>query len=67
MQRAPLQIKKPGSLGLFLPSYAAASQYPALKGLLIRNASGETSTSLSVGIFSPLSVTGAAGAAASVP
>jgi len=32
---------------------AAASQYPALKGLLMRNASGETSTSLSVGIFSP--------------
>jgi len=35
---------------------AAASQYPALKGLLMRNASGETSNNLSVGIFSPLSV-----------
>ncbi len=66
MQRAPPN-KKARVSRAFLPSYAAASQYPALKGLLIRNASGETSTSLSVGIFSPLSVTGAAGAAASVP
>jgi hypothetical protein len=32
---------------------AAASQYPALNGLLMRNASGETSTSLFVGILSP--------------
>ena len=31
---------------------AALSQYPALNGLLIRNARGDTSTSLSVGIFS---------------
>jgi uncharacterized protein YfaQ (DUF2300 family) len=35
---------------------AAANQYPALKGLLMRNASGDTSTNLSVGILSPLSV-----------
>ena len=35
---------------------AAASQYPALNGLLMRNAKGDTSTSLSVGIFSPVSV-----------
>jgi hypothetical protein len=48
-------------------SYAAASQYPALKGLLIRSARGEMSTNRSVGIFSPLSVAGAAGSAASVP
>ena len=34
------------------PSYAALSQYPALNGLLMRNARGDTSTSLSVGIFS---------------
>jgi hypothetical protein len=33
---------------------AAANQYPALKGLLMRSASGETSTNLSVGIFSAL-------------
>ncbi|WP_177224858.1 hypothetical protein [Variovorax sp. 770b2] len=45
--------------------YAAASQYPALKGLLMRNARGDTSTSLSVGIFSPAgSVLAAAVAAA---
>ena len=31
---------------------AAESQYPALKGLLMRSAMGDTSTSLSVGIFS---------------
>ncbi len=31
---------------------AALSQYPALNGLLMRNARGDTSTSLSVGIFS---------------
>ncbi len=31
---------------------AALSQYPALKGLLMRSAMGDTSTSLSVGIFS---------------
>jgi len=42
--------------------YAAASQYPALKGLDMRSASGETSTSLSVGIFSPVSVAGACSA-----
>ncbi len=35
---------------------AAASQYAALNGLLMRNASGETSNNLSVGIFSPVSV-----------
>ena len=35
---------------------AAANQYPALKGLLIRSASGDTSNNLSVGIFSPASV-----------
>ncbi len=46
---------------------AALSQYPALKGLLMRSASGDTSTSLSVGIFSPVSVTTGAPAAASVP
>ncbi len=34
------------------PSYAALSQYPALNGLLMRNARGDTSTSLSVGIYS---------------
>ena len=33
-------------------SQAALSQYPALKGLLMRSARGEMSTSLSVGIFS---------------
>ena len=38
------------------PSYAALSQYPELKGLLMRSAMGDTSTSLSVGIFSPVSV-----------
>jgi len=48
-----------------LRSYAAASQYPALKGLLMRSASGDTSTNLSVGIFSPVSVTAGATAAAS--
>ncbi len=31
---------------------AAASQYPELKGLLMRSARGDTSTNLSVGIFS---------------
>ena len=36
--------------------YAAASQYPALKGLLMRSAMGDTSSSLSVGIFSAPSV-----------
>ena len=36
---------------------AALSQYPELKGLLMRSAKGDTSTSLSVGIFSPLSLT----------
>jgi hypothetical protein len=36
------------------------SQYPALKGLLMRNASGEMSTNRLVGIFSPFSVTGSA-------
>jgi hypothetical protein len=46
--------------GLLL--YAAANQYPALKGLLMRSARGDTSTSLSVGIFSPVSVTVGAGA-----
>ena len=35
---------------------AAANQYPALNGLLMRSANGDTSNSLSVGIFSPLSV-----------
>ncbi|MFY3382568.1 hypothetical protein, partial [Paracidovorax sp. MALMAid1276] len=34
-------------------THAAESQYPALKGLLMRSAMGDTSTSLSVGIFSP--------------
>lgn len=43
---------------------ATLSQYPALNGLLMRNASGETSTSLSVGIFSPASM-GASDASAS--
>ncbi len=37
-------------------SYAALNQYPALNGLLMRSARGDTSTSLSVGIFSPASV-----------
>ena len=37
-------------------NYAAASQYPALNGLLMRSANGDTSTNLSVGIFSPDSV-----------
>jgi hypothetical protein len=46
---------------------AAASQYPALKGLLIRSARGETSTNLSVGIFSPFSVVSAMPVTASVP
>ncbi len=35
---------------------AVASQYSALNGLLMRSANGETSNSLSVGIFSPFSV-----------
>ena len=39
---------------------AAVSQYPALKGLLMRSACGEMSTSRLVGIFSPFSVTGSA-------
>jgi hypothetical protein len=47
--------------------HAAASQYPALKGLLMRSARGEMSTNRSVGIFSPLSVAGAAASAVSVP
>jgi hypothetical protein len=39
-----------------------------LKGLLMRSARGETSTSLSVGIFSPLSMlTETLAVAASVP
>jgi len=42
-----------------LPAQAAANQYPALKGLLIRNARGDTSTNLSVGIFSAVGSTGA--------
>jgi len=33
--------------------YAAASQYPALKGLLIRKAKGDTSIKKSLGSFSP--------------
>ena len=55
-----MQIKIPlrrdflwGSPGGF---QAAASQYPALKGLLMRSAKGVTSNNLSVGIFSPDSV-----------
>ena len=40
----------------FTVYYAAANQYPALNGLLIRSAKGETSTNLSVGIFSPSSI-----------
>ena len=39
--------------GEWRAAYAADSQYPALNGLLMRNASGDTSSSLSVGIFSP--------------
>ena len=35
---------------------AVANQYSALKGLLMRSASGETSNNLSVGILSPDSV-----------
>ena len=35
-----------------VPRQAALNQYPALNGLLMRSASGEMSTSLSVGIFS---------------
>ena len=77
MQHA-FQTKKPGSPGLFYLAnknqntqcfdfYAAASQYPALKGLLMRSARGETSTNLSVGIFSPLSVAGATCATGAVP
>jgi len=50
-----------------LPNQAAASQYPALNGLLMRSARGDTSTSLSVGIFSPLSVAAGALTATSVP
>ncbi len=50
-----------------MPLQAAASQYPALKGLLMRSAKGETSTNLSVGIFSPVSVVAATFATASVP
>ncbi len=38
------------------PAQAAANQYPALNGLLMRSAKGDTSNSLSVGIFSPESV-----------
>jgi len=49
--------ESPSSTG-FLPQ-AAASQYPALKGLLMRSASGDTSTNLSVGIFSAVGSTGA--------
>ncbi len=48
-ERAFVQ-KSPSSTGFF--HQAAASQYPALKGLLMRSASGDTSTNLSVGIFS---------------
>jgi hypothetical protein len=57
----------PGSSPGRQAAQAALSQYPALKGLLMRSASGETSTSLSVGIFSPVSVTTGALAAPSVP
>ena len=78
MQRA-FPTKKPGCPRLFylankdqntqcFDPYAAVSQYPALNGLLMRSARGETSTSLSVGIFSPLSVvTETLAVAASVP
>lgn len=41
---------------------AAVSQYPALKGLLMRSAMGDTSRILSVGIFSPSSVSNSASA-----
>ena len=41
-------------------SQAAANQYPALNGLLMRSANGETSTNLSVGIFSALGSTSTA-------
>jgi hypothetical protein len=64
------EVRRPtGRAGWGRARYAAASQYPALKGLLMRSASGDTSTSLSVGIFSPLSVVRSipAGAAPVVP
>jgi hypothetical protein len=48
--------KSPLNNGLFLQRVckrqAAANQYPALNGLLMRSASGDTSSSLSVGIGS---------------
>ena len=63
--------KKPAQAGFFAARngerYAAASQYPALNGLDMRSASGDTSTSLSVGIFSPDSVVATGAATASVP
>ena len=36
------------------PTYAAANQYPALKGLLIRKAKGDTSIKKSPGSFSAM-------------
>jgi len=37
-------------------AYAAANQYPALKGLLMRNANGDTSIKKSPGSFSAMPV-----------
>ena len=48
-------------------SQAALSQYPALNGLLMRNANGDTSTNLSVGIFSPFSLVRSMPLTASIP
>ena len=44
--------KRREPLGGMYRIQVALSQYPALKGLLMRSAMGDTSTSLSVGIFS---------------
>ena len=69
-----LNVKKPAEAGFFVSSpafscvaQAAASQYPALKGLLMRSASGDTSSNLSVGMRSSPSATAAVASAARSP